>query len=328
MKKNILLLSGGGGTEHDVSLVSAAFIKKNIDSSRFHLIDVTIDKNFKWTDSSNNTVELDFQGNLKTENEILPIKAVIPCIHGFPGETGDIQSFLEMIGVNYLGANSEASRICFNKITTKLWLDRLGVKNTPFILCTDLSQENIERAKDFFEEHGGLFIKASNQGSSVGCYPVNEKEDIEKYLIEAFQYSPFVLIEKKVNARELEVSVFEYNEKIHITNPGEILVPSKFYSYAEKYDAKSHTKTEVVAQNLSQEQISEIKKMAFESFKFLKLRHLSRVDFFLCDDGEIYLNEINTFPGMTPISMFPQMMENAGIKFQHFLNQTLEKLTD
>lgn len=328
MKSNILLLSGGGSTEHDVSLVSAGYIKSNIDKNEFNLIEVEIGKDFIFRDKEGKEVELDFHKNLKTQNEVIPIRAVIPCIHGFPGETGDLQSYLEMMGLDYLGSDSEASRICFNKITTKLWLERLGTRNTPFMLCTDNSSESIEKAKKFFDTHGGIFIKASNQGSSVGCYPVSKKEDVEKYLNEAFNYSPFVLVEKTVNARELEVSVFEFDGKIHVTVPGEIIVPSKFYSYEEKYDSKSHTITEVVAKDLTQIQIDEIKQMAFDSFKFLKLRHLSRIDFFLCDSGEIYLNEINTFPGMTPISMFPKMMENYGIKFSDFLNQNLKKMTE
>ena len=142
---------------------------------------------------------------------------------------------------------------------------------------------------------------------------------------DAFTHSPYVLIEKSLKARELEVSVFEVNGELHITKPGEVISPSHFYSYEEKYNSNSQSKTQIEAENISEEiheQINHYCKLAFRS---LKLKDLCRVDFFLDDHDTLYLNEINTFPGMTPISMFPKMMENSGTKFSKFLEKAISK---
>lgn len=326
MKKNILLVKGGGGTEHDISLVSSKYLKSNIDTSLYNVIDILIDKDFTWRDENLNIVELNFNKELIGPNFKIKIDAAIPCIHGYPGETGDIQSYFEMIKLPYIGCGSEASKLAFNKISTKLWFKDLGIPNTPFMLCSDESIETLNNAASFFDEHKNIFIKASNQGSSVGCYPVTKKEDVEHFLKEAFKFSPYVLIEKTVNARELEVSVFEFNGEIKTTVPGEINCPSKFYSFEEKYNQHSKTTTSIVAENVPEQISSKIREYAHKAFSSLKLRHLSRIDFFLCDDGNIYLNEINTFPGMTPISMFPKMMENSGVKFYDFINYSLKDI--
>jgi D-alanine-D-alanine ligase len=249
----------------------------------------------------------------------------IPCIHGYPGETGDIQSYFEMIGLAYIGCNSETSKMCFNKITTKLWATALGVANTPYFFLSDLSEENLAQAKAFHALHGDVVIKASNQGSSVGCYLVEKDKDPLETIKKAFTYSPFVLIEKRMFPREIEVSVYEYHGKLQISYPGEIVCPSKFYSFEEKYSQTSLTTTETKAKNLTKENVKTITEYSTKLYHGLKLRHLSRIDFFL-DGNEIYLNEINTFPGLTPISMFPKMMEANGHSFTTFLSQLINRL--
>ena len=312
MSKNVLLICGGGGSEHDVSLVSVKHIQdclKNVPG-----ISVT-------------TYEMTKSGEWKNELGSLAQKAdvVIPCIHGYPGETGDLQSYLEMIGVPYLGCNSETSKMCFNKITTKLWATALGVPNTPYFFLSDLSEKNLQKALAFHKENGDVVIKASNQGSSVGCYLVEKNQDAVETIKKAFELSPFVLIEKRVYPREIEVSVYEFDGKLQISYPGEIICPSKFYSFEEKYSSGSATTTEVRAQNLTDEQVKIITEYSARLYHGLKLRHLSRIDFFL-DDSGIYLNEINTFPGLTPISMFPKMMEANGHSFKEYLSQHINKL--
>ena len=326
MKKNVILVYGGGSTEHEVSELTAQYIASQINQDKYHLVQIEISKTFDWLHQGEN-LQLDFQGNLVfPSGQKLKVDVVIPCIHGYPGETGDLQAYLEMINVPYLGANAESSRICFNKILTKLWLDKVGVPTTPFVAISELSSDSIQVANNFFEQHHNIFIKASNQGSSVGCFPVNKLEDVASKLTKSFEYSDFVLIEKTLRARELEVSVFEYNGNIHITEPGEIVCPDSFYSYEQKYDQKSQSHTLVKAPNITVDQCSKIKTFAEKSFKTLGLKDLSRVDFFLTNEGEIYLNEINTFPGMTPISMFPKMMEAYGISFKDYLDERLSQL--
>jgi D-alanine-D-alanine ligase len=315
-KKRVLLLCGGGSTEHDVSLVSVKHIKDCLSS----LVDITlttveINKTGEWIDESGKKFEL-------TAGQF---DVAIPCIHGHPGETGDIQSFFEMIKLPYLGCNPETSKMCFNKITTKLWATALGVANTPYLFISDLNEESLKRASDFHGAHGDIVVKASNQGSSVGCYLVEKNIDPTETIQKAFKFSPFVLIEKRMRPREIEVSVYEYDGKLQISYPGEIVCPSSFYSYEEKYSQISKTTTQTRAENLSEDLVKTITEYSAKLYHGLKLRHLSRIDFFV-EGNEVFLNEINTFPGLTPISMFPKMMEANGHSFKNFLAQHITNL--
>jgi D-alanine-D-alanine ligase len=315
-KKRVLLLCGGGSTEHDVSLVSVKHIKDCLSSlADITLKTIEINKTGEWIDESGKKFEL-------TADQF---DVAIPCIHGHPGETGDIQSFFEMIKLPYLGCNPETSKMCFNKITTKLWATALGVANTPYLFISDLNEESLKRAQDFHGAHGDIVVKASNQGSSVGCYLVEKNIDPTETIQKAFKFSPFVLIEKRMRPREIEVSVYEYDGKLQISYPGEIVCPSSFYSYEEKYSQISKTTTQTHAENLSDDLVKTITEYSTKLYHGLKLRHLSRIDFFV-EGNEVFLNEINTFPGLTPISMFPKMMEANGHSFKNFLAQHITNL--
>lgn len=325
MKKNVVLVFGGGSSEHEISKVSASYLKSTINKDDFNILQIEISKDFEWFEGSKQ-VELNFDGKLVYhDGKRIKVDYLLPCIHGYPGETGDLQSYLEMIKIKFLGNKSEASKICFNKILTKLWLDKIGVPTTDFITLNSLTDESVKSVKDFLNKHSKIFIKASSQGSSVGCYPLSDETKIHEVLKKAFEFSDFVLVEKNVVARELEVATFEYKGKLHITNPGEIVSPDSFYSFEEKYDSKSKTVTHVEAKDLTSNDIEKIKEFAKIAFTSLKLRDLSRIDFFLTSDGEILLNEINTFPGLTPISMFPKMMENYGVQFKDYIADRIDQ---
>jgi D-alanine-D-alanine ligase len=330
-KKNVLLLCGGGSSEHEISLRSVKFYEeclKNIPQVRTILIE--IDKQGQWVDKAGKKYLLDGKRFLRAFEQDgdpgIKVDVAIPCIHGYPGETGDLQSYFEMIGLPYFGCNSETSKMCFNKITTKLWATALGVANTPYIFVSEISSDSQKTIIEFQRLHGDVVVKASNQGSSVGCYMVEAGGDIMKAVKDAFELSPFVLIEKRMKPRELEVSAYEYDGKLQISYPGEIVTPSStFYSYEEKYSSKSESKTFVRAENVTPEQVKTITDYATRLYRGLKIRHLSRIDFFL-DDGTIYLNEINTFPGSTSISMFPKMLEANGHSFTEYLKQHIDSL--
>lgn len=332
-KKNILLLCGGSGTEHEVSVVSAKFLEKNLlEIGLYNVIKVEIgkpktnDKTFRRVEqdgSLGEAVEINSHRQLIGKNTKEDLHYVVPCIHGPPGETGEIQTYLELISLPYFGCGPEASLICFNKVTSKLWFNALDIPNTPFEFLTSI--EEAPKAHKLFDAHGKVFVKAASQGSSVGCYPISKKIDLDAALKNAFTFSEYVLVEKMVTARELEISTYEFEGVIHASVPGEINCPSAFYSYDEKYDPNSKTTTEVVAPNLSNEVVELMRGYAIKTFKALKLRHQSRIDFFYTDKGEIYLNEINTFPGATPISMFPKMMENNGHSYLKFISGIVQK---
>ncbi len=324
--KNILLLAGGGSTEHEISLISAQYIESKIDKEKYKVFKVIIDKDFTWK-FENQICELSNKKELRLSDRIIKIDCAIPCIHGFPGETGDIQSFFEVIKLPYFGCNSEANVLCFNKLATKLWLEFHGIITTPFTSIQNLSEKEMDKAESFFKKHKIIYIKATNQGSSVGCYRVDNIDDLKQSMAEAFKFSPFVILEKEIIGRELEVAVFEFKDEIIATSPGEIICPNKFYTYEEKYNSNSNTKTNVVAENISTEVSQKMKEIALSAFQSLKLRHISRIDFFLTTENEILINEINTMPGHTGISMFPMMMENYGVNYSDFINGHLSTLS-
>lgn len=320
-KTTILLLCGGGSSEHEVSLISANFIQKQLAlTPEFNVIRVEM-KTEGWFLESGSLVYLDTNtATLNSDGATYHIDFVVPCIHGYPGETGDIQSMLNLAGIPYLGCGPEASSNSFNKITSKLWYDALGIPNTPYVFLSENNAEAIEKTKAALQEWGSLFVKAARQGSSVGCYKVTKEEQVAETVANAFTFSEQVLVEKAVKPRELEVAAYQFNGKLYITNPGEVIAPADaFYTYEEKYSATSHSHTVVEAENLTAQQLEVIREAAEKAFVHMKLRHLSRIDFFLTPEGDVYLNEINTFPGMTPISMFPKMLEHNGHSFSEFL---------
>ncbi|MCL2914866.1 D-alanine--D-alanine ligase [Shewanella corallii] len=325
---NLLLLCGGGGSEHAISLMSAGYVKTNLESlSNFDVLwlELLEDGRYRLEDGNFARLTADKQVVFDDASKApWPVDYVVPCIHGYPGETGDIQSWFDMIKLPYFGCGGEASVNCFNKVTAKMWFSALGIPNTPYLFLDEPGELAEAQTKVALEEWGSVFIKAASQGSSVGCYKVDKAEEIAAVLNEAFTYSPYVIVEKTIVARELEVAAYEYEGEVIATLPGEIVCAGNtFYSFEEKYDSKSQAVTHVQAPDLAPEVAEQIRSYAIKAFKGMKLRHLSRIDFFLTQDDEILLNEINTFPGMTPISMFPKMLQGHGHDFARFLEQNI-----
>ncbi len=321
----ILLLCGGGGSEHDISLKSAEYLAAKLSSLDNVILHQAVLQPDRWETPEGRPCTLSSSRQFTVQGgEGTVIDYAVPCIHGCPGETGDIQSFFEIIGLPYLGCPPEGNRLCFNKVSTKLWLSGLDVPNTPYVFLPVNSPASHARAFQAMRKWGCVFVKAASQGSSVGCYRVDELKDLEKAVNDAFRYSSQVLVEKAEKARELEVAVYEFRGELVATKPGEILTSgSGFYSFDEKYSATSSTGTAVEAGDLTAEQQEKIRDYALRAFRGLGLRDLSRVDFFLTAEGEILLNEINTFPGMTPISMFPKMMEHRGDSMAEYLSDRI-----
>lgn len=330
MKKiNVLLLCGGGSEEHEVSLLSANYFQTTLAQvDEINLLRVELDGNGHYQTEQGETCVLTNQKTIlfdDPQRSVWPVDYVIPCIHGYPGETGDIQSFFELIDLPYFGCQAEASRNCFNKITAKMWFSALNIPNTPYLFLSELSKTSIEQTKAALTQWGSIFIKAASQGSSVGCYRVDSVDEVENTLAQAFQFSSYIVVEKTIKARELEVAVYELDGEVIASKPGEVICSeNSFYTFDEKYAADSQATTKVEAE-ISSEICEQIRAYSIAVFKGMKLRHLSRIDFFLTEDNEILLNEINTFPGMTPISMFPKMLSHNGDNFSHFLISNIKE---
>ncbi|MCL1048128.1 D-alanine--D-alanine ligase [Shewanella abyssi] len=325
---NILLLCGGGGDEHAISLLSANYFESSLATQpHFNVLRVELDAKGHYRTAAGESCELNNRRQIRFEDQDKTpwdVDYAIPCIHGFPGETGDIQSYFELINLPYFGCKAEASRNCFNKITAKMWFSALNIPNTPYLFLSELSELTVKQVSEAFKQWGSVFVKAASQGSSVGCYRVDSLDDIESTLAQAFHFSDYVIVEKTINARELEVAVYEIDGEVVATVPGEVVCSSNnFYSFDEKYAANSQAQTHVVA-DVPTDVSDLIRTYAISAFKGMKLRHLSRIDFFLTDDGEVLLNEINTFPGLTPISMFPKMLQNHGHSFSAYLSSNIK----
>lgn len=326
MSTNILLLCGGDGSEHEISLLSAKFIEEQLKLTKdFNVIKVMI-HNHQFMVDDNTIGYFDAEGDFVFKNHKVKIDCVVPCIHGIPGETGDIQSFLNIHNIPFIGCDAESSRYCFNKITTKLYFDALGLPNTPYAIIPLKTEQYKKTALEFFDKYNDIYVKAASQGSSVGCFHVTKRDDVWDSIVEAFQYSTEVIIEKNIIHRELEVAAYEIDGELKITNPGEIIIPDNlFYTFEEKYSKNSGTITTVTPENLTKEEVAQIRELARRAFIGLKLRDLSRIDFFLSKEDGILINEINTFPGATPISMFPKMLAHNGDNMADFLAKAVKK---
>lgn len=326
MSTNILLMCGGDGSEHEISLLSAKFIEKQLNLTKdFNVIKVVI-HNHQFMLDEKTSGYFDADGDFVFGDKKVKVDCVVPCIHGIPGETGDIQSFLNIYNIPFIGCDAEASRYCFNKITTKLYFDALGIPNTPYAIIPLKTEKYKTVALEFFDKYNDIYVKAASQGSSVGCYHVTKRDDVWDSIVEAFQYSTEVIIEKNIIHRELEVAAYEIDGELKITNPGEIIIPDNlFYTFEEKYSKNSGTITTVTPENLTSEEIAKIRDLARRAFVGLKLRDLSRIDFFLSKEDGILINEINTFPGATPISMFPKMLAHNGDNMADFLAKAVKK---
>lgn len=298
----IALLYGGGGHEHDISKESAQFLKSQVDSQKYkcHAHEIT---------SSQGLAKL-----------IKPYDYVIPCFHGYPGETGDIQSLLELENIPYFGSSSSAQKRCFHKLTTKLWANELQVAVTPYLfLPQNYSEESKKSCIQFFKQHQKIFVKATQQGSSIGCYPVQNLEDLFPIIEKAFQYSDSLLLEKEIQGREIEIAAFEYQGQLHLTGPGEIIKNANaWYSYEEKYQNSAETKTDINIL-LNHQVIAEITAQCKKLFSALSMKDLARFDFFVDEKDKVFLNEVNLMPGMASISLFPKLVEAKGISIKAFL---------
>lgn len=326
MSTNILLMCGGDGSEHEISLLSAKFIEEQLNLTKdFNVIKVVI-HNHQFMLDDKTSGYFDADGDFVFGDKKVKVDCVVPCIHGIPGETGDIQSFLNIHNIHFIGCDAEASRYSFNKITTKLYFDALGIPNTPYAIIPLKTEQYKTVALEFFDKYKDIYVKAASQGSSVGCYHVTKRDDVWDSIVEAFQYSTEVIIEKNIIHRELEVAAYEIDGELKITNPGEIIIPDNlFYTFEEKYSKDSGTITTVTPENLTRDEIAKIRDLARRAFVGLKLRDLSRIDFFLSKEDGILINEINTFPGATPISMFPKMLAHNGDNMADFLAKAVKK---
>lgn len=345
-KKNVLVLFGGKSTEHEVSRVSATSVLKNMNKDKYNIGVIGIDKNGDFLEYIGNFENISDDNWRDYTNKITDIISYInkfdvafPVLHGLYGEDGTIQGLFELIGIPYVGCKVLASAVSMDKVYTKIVFDRAGIKQVPSVYIKVVNDklilvqdnfdeiEDIESIYNIIENKIGYpaFVKPSNSGSSVGVYKVKNKEDLIKAIDNAKMYDRKILIEKGINAREIECAVLEINSEVKASVLGEILPAGEFYSYESKYeDENSGLQIPAKIEKSVEEYI---RKTAIKAFKAVDGTGLSRVDFFLDKDtNDIYLNEINTMPGFTSISMYPKLWENTGIEYSSLIDKLIENI--
>lgn len=343
----LAVLFGGKSTEHNISVVSATSIISALDKSKYKIYPIYIDKEGKYYKYTKDIKDITV---LKVDEEITELEeidnifkyledtdVVFPVLHGLYGEDGSLQGMLELIGKKYVGCKVLASSICMDKVYAKIIFKTCGIDvakamyikkyKDKYIYIDDNFNRNILDNKELnnkVEEYLNypVFIKPSNSGSSVGVSKVNNSNDLIKYLEEAFLYDDKVLIEEAIVGREVECAVLG-NEEVEASYIGEVLSAGEFYSYESKY--KNKESVTVIPANIDKEVMKQIRNLAVKAYKACDCRGLSRVDFFI--DGNtnrIILNEINTLPGFTEISMYPKLMQHLGYSYSKILDKLIE----
>ena len=335
-KKKVAILFGGQSTEHEVSCMSAYSVIKNIDREKFDTVLIGITKNGDWTEICNDDTESIKDGSWSKKavcgagisgaiGLLEKCDVAFPVLHGLWGEDGTVQGIFELAGIPYVGCGVLASAVSMDKAYTKVILKDAGIpqcRHTVVYRSEILSESNehIERVE---KEIGyPCFIKPSNSGSSVGVFKVKNCDELVSSLKEAQKYDRKIIVEEFIDGREIECAVLG-NENPVASTPGEIIPSKEFYDYEDKYQSGASV-VEIPA-NIPEEKRKEIRKYAVKAFKALDCAGLSRVDFFYTrNGGEIILNEINTLPGFTDISMYGKMMNHDGIEFRELVTKLIE----
>ena len=326
----VAVIYGGMSTEHDVSVVSAKNVIDNLNIGKYEIHKIEISKTGEWLSNGKrikNIVE-----------ELQKVDVVFPVLHGLYGEDGTIQGMLELLRIPYVGCKVLASSVCMDKVYTKYVLNQAKINMAKFVyiknenIYVDDDLEEIELQNDeiidVVDKKLGfpVFVKPSNSGSSVGVTKANNGGELIKAIQTASIYDKKVLIEEAIVGKEVECAVLG-NDKVLASTVGEILSAEDFYTYDAKYK-NSESKT-VIPGDLPKEVIDEIKRIAIKAFKTVDGSGLARVDFFVQNEtNKIYLNEINTMPGFTSISMYPKLWEHEGLSYSELLDQLIKLALD
>ncbi len=329
IKKRVALVFGGRSAEHEVSLMSAKNVAAAIDRARFDLELVYQNESGEFAcvknvgDTEGETVEISFWKG---------IDVAFPVMHGPHCEDGAMQGFFETLGVKYVGSKVLGSALCMDKDVQKQLARSHGILVTDWITIRAHEYESLKGSiAQKVESELGLpaFVKPANLGSSIGITRAKDANELLAAIDAAFTYDTKVIIEKAVRGRELEVAVLGCSSSVgnlQASPPGEV-VPTgshEFYDYDAKYFDSEGSKTCIPAQDISAEKIEEIQELSKKIFTVLECSGLARIDYFLDEQGHFILNEINTLPGFTNISMYPKLIAELGISYSDLITALLD----
>jgi D-alanine-D-alanine ligase len=326
-RTRLVVIFGGRSAEHDVSCLSARHVVSALDPERYEVVPVGITRDGRWVDArrlvldSGPTTGALPSPDLAPEADLLlagvqgisgaaEVTVVFPLVHGPLGEDGTLQGLLEVAGLPYVGAGVLASALCMDKSAAKEVLHFHGVPQARW-----RTARVDEISPDFLagvESDLGypMFVKPANLGSSIGVSRAKDRGELTAAVGLAAGYDDFVLLEEAVVGREIEVAVLG-NDEPEASVPGEIVSSEGFYDYAEKY-LNDRAKLLIPAP-LSDDEIAAVQHLALRAFRALRVEGMARVDFFYDEEGRFLVNELNTIPGFTPISMYPKLWEASGV---------------
>lgn len=353
-KVRVAVIFGGRSGEHEVSLASAASVMQAMDKDRYEIHPVGITRRGRWLVGGDPMQALqsgvaeqpllgtgeearDSRGGLVVvmprgamvpgmeEAHFPDVDVVFPVLHGPYGEDGTLQGLLEMADIAYVGAGVLGSALGMDKVAMKDVFRARGLPVAPYVhlLARDWRARPMEWVARIEAELGyPCFVKPANLGLSVGITKAHDRSELERGMEEAAQYDRKLLVERGINAREIEVSVLG-NDEPEASVPGEIVPSNEFYDYAAKYlDGQSEL---LIPAPISPEQTRRARELAIEAFKAVDCAGMARVDFLLCrDTGELYVNEVNTIPGFTSISMYPKLWEASGLPYPQLIDRLIE----
>ncbi|GHI87182.1 D-alanine--D-alanine ligase family protein [Streptomyces xanthophaeus] len=359
-KPRVAVVFGGRSSEHAISVVTAGAVLRSIDRSKYEVLPIGITTDGRWAltadapermaiadgrlpdagrlAESEGSVVLSVDPASRevvyTEPGAVPkalgeVDVVFPVLHGPYGEDGTLQGLLELSGIPYVGSGVLASAVGQDKDYMKRVFTSFGLRVGPYVTIRPREWEadrDAARGKilDFAAEHGWpLFIKPARAGSSIGITKVDEPSGLDAALQEARRHDPKIIVEALLRGREIECGVLEFEDGPRASAPAEIPPVSShdFYDFEAKYiDSASG----IVPAPLTPEQTAEVQKLAIEAFEAASCEGLVRADFFLTEDGTFVINEINTMPGFTPISMYPRMWQETGVEYQELVDLLIQ----
>lgn len=333
-----MILCGGESGEHEVSLQSANSIIQHIPQDKYKVIAVGIDKAGNWKTGDHLFVNEDDPARIALADNLEPatlengalngqkIDVVFPIIHGTIGEDGCLQGFLQFNQLPYVGAGVLGSSVGMDKDITKRVVESIGISCAPHIVTYKWDPSYPSYSEVSKKLGPTLFIKPCNLGSSIGISKVRTEEEYDKALETAFTFDSKVLVESFVKGREIELAVLG-NETLEASIPGEVVPGGDFYSYETKYIESDLSELKIPAP-FSDEMVAKLKESAMQIFRCLGLFGMSRVDFFVTAEDQILLNEVNTLPGFTKISMYPKLWDHSGVPYPELIDRLLALAMD
>ena len=344
------IILGGRSGEHEVSLMSSRSVLSVLDRDKYEVTEIGIDHEGVWWSGEHVLDALEkgsteglfrvfllpepgkatlfkrtAENGVETISPLTDLEVVFPVLHGTFGEDGTLQGFFEMADIAYVGAGVLGSSVGMDKSVFKDVMVANDIPVAEWVVCTRKDiEKDIEAIIDKAEAVAPypMFVKPANLGSSVGISKVKNRSDLHEGLMEAARYDRRILVERGINAREIEVSVLG-NDFPKVSTPGEIVPSDEFYSYNAKYlDGKSGL---FIPAPISDKQIEQVKELALRTYKAIDCAGMARVDFLLDKDtDELFINEVNTIPGFTEISMYPKLWDASGLPYAAMIDKLIE----